>query len=159
MDVHDGSRKVPWVNEVRGCSALLLPAPSVCCPRSSPDCLSLNLLLLVCILCTSWILSFEPRTGPMPIVHLLVTAHFPCIALCSVYHVVLTRSDASAPQLEWVDGELWGNVWQTECIARIDPKSGLIRGWILLSGLADAARRASKGRHVDVLNGKPDPIP
>ena len=57
-------------------------------------------------------------------------------------------------QLEWVDGELWGNVWQTECIARIDPKTGLIRGWILLSGLLDAARRASKGRHIDVLNGQ-----
>ena len=46
-------------------------------------------------------------------------------------------------------------MWQTECVARIDPKTGLIRGWILLSGLTDAARRVSKGRHMDVLNGKP----
>ena len=46
-------------------------------------------------------------------------------------------------------------MWQTECIARIDPKTGLIRGWVLLSGLLDAARRAGKGRHIDVLNGEP----
>lgn len=30
-------------------------------------------------------------------------------------------------ELEWVEGEVWANVWQTECIARIDPKSGLVR--------------------------------
>jgi glutamine cyclotransferase len=67
---------------------------------------------------------------------------------------LLQRVAVGAPQLEWVDGELWGNVWQTECIARIDPKTGLIRGWILLNGLSDAARRASKGRFIDVLNGE-----
>ena len=64
------------------------------------------------------------------------------------------RVATGALQLEWVDGELWGNVWQTECIARIDPKTGLIRGWILLNGLSDAARRESKGRMIDVLNGE-----
>lgn len=34
--------------------------------------------------------------------------------------------------MEWVDGEIWGNVWQTECIARIDPATGAILGWIML---------------------------
>ena len=30
-------------------------------------------------------------------------------------------------ELEWVQGEVWANVWQTECIARIDPHSGTVR--------------------------------
>ena len=29
-------------------------------------------------------------------------------------------------ELEWVEGEIWANVWQTECIARINP-SGSVR--------------------------------
>lgn len=29
-------------------------------------------------------------------------------------------------QLEWIDGEIWGNIWQRECIARIDPATGKV---------------------------------
>lgn len=35
-------------------------------------------------------------------------------------------------QMEWVDGEIWGNVWQTECIARIDPATGAVLAWVML---------------------------
>ena len=30
-------------------------------------------------------------------------------------------------ELEWVEGEIWANVWQTECIARIDPSTGSVK--------------------------------
>lgn len=53
-------------------------------------------------------------------------------------------------ELEWVKGELWANVWQTETIARIDPATGKILGWIDLRGILSAADRS--GRE-DVLNG------
>jgi glutamine cyclotransferase len=46
-------------------------------------------------------------------------------------------------------------VWFTECIARIDPNSGSINGWILLQGLKseqEQTREPKMGR-VDVLNG------
>ena len=56
-------------------------------------------------------------------------------------------------QLEWVEGELWGNVWQSECIARIDPATGAVRGWILLDGLTQRAIQAGSGYQIDVLNG------
>lgn len=56
-------------------------------------------------------------------------------------------------QLEWVDGEIWGNVWQSECIARIDAATGAVRGWIMLDGLTSHARSARDGGHMDVLNG------
>jgi glutaminyl-peptide cyclotransferase len=49
-------------------------------------------------------------------------------------------TDRGAPvvrlnELEWVKGELFANVWQTDRIARIDPKSGNVLGWIDLTGL------------------------
>ncbi len=30
-------------------------------------------------------------------------------------------------ELEFVKGEVWANVWQTECIARINHKTGAVR--------------------------------
>lgn len=38
-------------------------------------------------------------------------------------------------ELEYVNGEIWANIWQTDRIARIAPESGVVLGWIDLSGL------------------------
>jgi glutamine cyclotransferase len=38
-------------------------------------------------------------------------------------------------ELEYVDGEILANVWQTNRIARIDPQSGAVKGWIDVSAL------------------------
>jgi glutamine cyclotransferase len=54
-------------------------------------------------------------------------------------------------ELEWVKGEILANIWQTDQIARIDPKSGHVVGWIDLSGLLPAAERG--GDPDAVLNG------
>ena len=54
-------------------------------------------------------------------------------------------------ELEFVRGEVFANVWTTDRIARIDPATGRVTGWLDLSGLLSAADRA--GREVDVLNG------
>lgn len=51
-------------------------------------------------------------------------------------------------ELEWVEGEIFANIWQTDRIARIDPETGRVVGWIDLSGLLYAP-----GGGVDVLNG------
>ncbi len=54
-------------------------------------------------------------------------------------------------ELEYVKGEVYANIWQTDRIARIDPKTGHVVGWIDLAGLLpEADRRAAP---VDVLNG------
>ena len=53
-------------------------------------------------------------------------------------------------ELEWVDGEIWANVWQTDEIARIDPASGQVVGLIDLAGLLPDEDRL---RDTDVLNG------
>lgn len=54
-------------------------------------------------------------------------------------------------ELEYVEGEIWANVWQTDRVARIDPTSGLVTGWIDLSGLLSPEERQT--HTVDVLNG------
>jgi glutamine cyclotransferase len=38
-------------------------------------------------------------------------------------------------ELEWVEGEVFANVWQTDVILRIDPATGVVTGIIDLTGL------------------------
>lgn len=42
-------------------------------------------------------------------------------------------------ELEYIDGQVLGNIYQTACIARINPASGQVLGWIDLSGLYEIA--------------------
>jgi glutamine cyclotransferase len=51
-------------------------------------------------------------------------------------------------ELEFVKGEIFANIWQTDLVARI-ARDGRVVGWIDLSGLLSAAERGS----TDVLNG------
>jgi glutamine cyclotransferase len=52
--------------------------------------------------------------------------------------------------LDYIQGQVYANIWQTDRIARIDPQSGAVVGWIDLTGLLGPADRQ---RPVDVLNG------
>jgi glutamine cyclotransferase len=40
-------------------------------------------------------------------------------------------------ELEWVKGEILANVWRTNTVARIDPESGAVVGYLDLSGLPE----------------------
>ena len=67
----------------------------------------------------------------------------------------VTVTDAGRPvarlnELEWVKGEVYANVWMTPLIARIDPVSGKVKGWIDLAGLA---AENGFGSSDNVLNG------
>jgi glutaminyl-peptide cyclotransferase len=57
---------------------------------------------------------------------------------------------AKLNELEWVKGEIYANIWETDRIARINPSNGKLTGWIDLTGLLSYGRRT--GRE-DVLNG------
>ena len=68
----------------------------------------------------------------------------------------LEVADRGAPvvrlnELEWVKGEIFANVWKTDRIARIDPKSGKVVGWIDLTGLNGKSVAFDKDNAV--LNG------
>jgi glutamine cyclotransferase len=53
-------------------------------------------------------------------------------------------------ELEYVQGEVYANVWHTDRIARISPESGRILGWIDLTGLLSKAYQLEPEA---VLNG------
>jgi glutaminyl-peptide cyclotransferase len=53
-------------------------------------------------------------------------------------------------ELEYINGEIWANIWQTDLIARIDPKTGKVLAYINLGGILPAQ---DKDANVDVLNG------
>ncbi|WP_420644858.1 glutaminyl-peptide cyclotransferase [Candidatus Leptofilum sp.] len=53
-------------------------------------------------------------------------------------------------ELEFINGEVWANIWRTNRIVRIDPATGRVVGSIDLTGLLDPATLTQS---VDVLNG------
>jgi len=56
-------------------------------------------------------------------------------------------------ELEWVRGELWANVYETDLIARIDPTTGHVVGWIDLGNLLTVAERQDVTTRGGVANG------
>jgi len=67
----------------------------------------------------------------------------------------ITVQDQNGPvqrlnELEYINGEVWANVWQSNRIVRIDPANGQVVGNIDLTGLLDPATVTQR---VDVLNG------
>ena len=71
-----------------------------------------------------------------------------------VLREVVVRDGARAVdalnELEFVEGALFANVWRSDRVARIDPESGAVTGWLDLSAIAAKERGAGA---VDVANG------
>ena len=68
--------------------------------------------------------------------------------------VHVTENDAPLAQtneLEYINGYLYANVWQTDWIVKIDPATGKVVGKLDLSSLRMEA--ANKNPAIDVLNG------
>lgn len=53
-------------------------------------------------------------------------------------------------ELEWIDGRIYGNVYQKDAIAVINPKNGTVEG---ILNLADLKTKISQLPNTDVLNG------
>ncbi|HEX8852540.1 MAG TPA: glutaminyl-peptide cyclotransferase, partial [Pyrinomonadaceae bacterium] len=53
-------------------------------------------------------------------------------------------------ELEYVKGEIYANIWHEDRIARIDPQTGRVLGWIDLAGII---RRSELSDEEAVLNG------
>jgi glutamine cyclotransferase len=53
-------------------------------------------------------------------------------------------------ELEWVRGEIWANIYQQDRIARIDPTTGVITGWVSTEGLLSWLERRAGA---EVANG------
>jgi glutamine cyclotransferase len=48
------------------------------------------------------------------------------------------RAITNLNELEWVEGEIFANVWRSDRIARIDPATGRVSGWIDLAFLRES---------------------
>jgi glutamine cyclotransferase len=67
------------------------------------------------------------------------------------YINVYTNSNKikSINELEWIDGKIYGNIWQKDAIAVINPTTGAVEGVLDLSGL----RSKVTNKDAEVLNG------
>ena len=62
-----------------------------------------------------------------------------------------TKTVSRLNELEYVDGTIYANVWQTDRIAIINPTNGQINGWVDLRGLL--TKQDTGNSTPDVLNG------
>ena len=53
-------------------------------------------------------------------------------------------------ELEYINGEIWANIWQTDFIARINPETGIVVSLVDLTGLSN---ETDLGSREAVLNG------
>jgi len=60
-----------------------------------------------------------------------------------------TNKIKSINELEWIDGKIYGNIWQKDAIAVINPTTGAVEGVLDLSGL----RGKVTNKDAEVLNG------
>ncbi|MFM8534782.1 MAG: glutaminyl-peptide cyclotransferase [Acidimicrobiia bacterium] len=61
------------------------------------------------------------------------------------------RSIDHLNELEWIEGEIWANVWLTDRVARISPVTGEVNAWVDFSSLWPSSQRPNPGDQV--LNG------
>ena len=52
------------------------------------------------------------------------------------------RAIAALNELEFVEGAVYANVWRSDRVARIDPASGAVTGWLDLAPIAERERNA-----------------
>ena len=60
------------------------------------------------------------------------------------------RAVEALNELEFVDGSVYANIWQSDRVARIDPANGAVTGWLDLAPIAERERRAGEA---GVTNG------
>ena len=60
------------------------------------------------------------------------------------------RPQFNLNELEFIEGEIWANIWQTDFIVRIDPATGHVASYLDLKGILPASVPRSSD---DVLNG------
>ncbi len=67
------------------------------------------------------------------------------------YINVYTNNDKikSVNELEWIDGKIYGNIWQKDAIVIVDPTTGSVEAVVDLSGL----RSKVTNQEAEVLNG------
>jgi len=56
-------------------------------------------------------------------------------------------------ELEYIEDEVWGNLWHSDCVARIDPATGQVNSWIWMHEIHETMKKENPYARTDVLNG------
>jgi glutamine cyclotransferase len=100
-----------------------------------------------------WGLTYDPAGNRLILSDGSAYLYFLDPAALTITGRVEVRDDAGPVarlnELEWIDGRIYANVWQTDRIVVIRPDDGLVEGRVDLRGLLDPAYAGE----VDVLNG------
>ena len=81
-------------------------------------------------------------------IHILNPATFAEVSSINVYS--LATKVKAVNELEWIDGKIYGNVYQKDAIAVINPQTGAVEG---ILNLADLKTKITQLPDTDVLNG------
>ena len=81
-------------------------------------------------------------------IHILNPATFADVSSINVYS--LATKVKAVNELEWIDGKIYGNVYQKDAIAVINPQTGAVEG---ILNLADLKTKITQLPDTDVLNG------
>lgn len=81
-------------------------------------------------------------------IHILNPDTFAEVGSINVYS--LANKVKAVNELEWIDGKIYGNVYQRDAIAVINPKNGAVEG---ILNLADLKTKIKQLTDTDVLNG------
>ena len=116
-----GSQRCYWLPN--GCCTLVeARGRAGCCSCSTISLAQLGSAQVLTLCAQAAARSAVPSAGAA----LLYASGWECALplLPLTYHF---SSSGACLQLEWVEGEIWANVWLTECIARIDPATGRVK--------------------------------
>lgn len=81
-------------------------------------------------------------------IHILNPNTFAEIGSINVYS--LANKVKAVNELEWINGKIYGNVYQKDAIAVINPKNGAVEG---ILNLAELKTKIKQTENTDVLNG------
>ena len=81
-------------------------------------------------------------------IHILNPATFAEVSSINVYS--LATKVKAVNELEWIEGKIYGNVYQKDAIAVINPQTGAVEG---ILNLADLKTKITQLPDTDVLNG------
>lgn len=81
-------------------------------------------------------------------IHILNPDTFTVVSSINVYS--LANKVKAVNELEWINGKIYGNVYQRDAIAVINPKNGAVEG---ILNLADLKTKIKQSPDTDVLNG------
>ena len=66
-------------------------------------------------------------------------------------YMIIKKAVYQLNELEYINGEIWANIYMTDLIARIDPLSGKVLAYINLAGIL--GEEAAGLTQEEVLNG------